>query len=163
MSLCLDSPRHPLVVGKHHYAWTVASGLPLSCLLWPHGVVECLWPFSSCISAAYGRTGPSVRPHAPFRVRTSLCVCMHPCVAVLMGDVSLCLGSRKRPSAGECVIMLGQSTASPCPSAGGGSPCGGMAVTCVIATLDAITVWRSGQWGYRFLSVCEHHYAWTVA
>ena len=51
--------------GMCHYAWTVASGLPLSGLLWPHGVVECLWPFSSCISAAYGRTGPSVRPHAP--------------------------------------------------------------------------------------------------
>ena len=63
---------------------------------------------------------------------------------------------------GECVIMLGQSTASPCPSAGGGSPCGGMSVTCVIATLDAITVWRSGQWGYRFLPVCEHHCAWVV-
>ena len=37
-----------------HHAWTVASGLPLSCRLRPHGVVECLWPFSSCISAAYG-------------------------------------------------------------------------------------------------------------
>ena len=125
-----------------HYAWAVASSLLLSCLLWPHGVVECLCPFSSCILVAYGRTGPSVRLHVPSRVRTSLC--MVGCVC---------------SSAGECVIMLGQSTASPCPSAEGGSRCGGMSGTCIIATLDAITVWRSGQWGYRFLPVCGHYCA----
>ena len=57
-----------LFVGEHHYAWTVACVLSLSCRLWPHGVVKFLWLFSSCILAAYGRTGPSIRPHAPFRV-----------------------------------------------------------------------------------------------
>ena len=144
------------------FPFRLRTSLCLDGRMRPHGVVKCLWPFSSCIAVAYGRTGPSVRPHAPSRVRTSLCVCMHPCVVVLMGDVSLCLGGRKWPSAGECVIMLGQSTASPCPSAGGGSLCGGMSVACVIATLDAITVWRSGQWGYRFLHVCGHHYAGGV-
>ena len=77
--------------------------------------------------------------------------------------VSSCLDGRKRPSARGCVIMLGQSTASPCPSAGGGSRHCGMAVTCVIAALDAITVWRSGQWGYRFLPVCRHHHVCTAA
>ena len=28
-----------------HYTWMVAYGLPLSCLLWPHGVMECLCTF----------------------------------------------------------------------------------------------------------------------
>ena len=95
-----------------------------------------------------GRTGPSVRPHAP-----SLCENI-----IVHVQASFCCRAD-----GGCAIMLGQSTASPCPSAGGGSRCGGMVVTCVIATLDAITVWRSGQWGYRFLPVCGHHCAGAVA
>ena len=140
----MDSPRHSLVVCESHYAWTVAYGLPLSCLLWPYGVVYCLWPFSSCILAAYGRTGPSVRPHAP-SMWANIIVGVH--------------ASFRCRADGGCVSMLGQSTASPCPSAGGGSRHGGMSVTCVIATLDAITVWRSGQWGYRFLPMCGHHCA----
>ena len=59
--------------------------------------------------------------------------------------------------------MLGQSTASPCLSAGGGSRCGEISGTCLFAHLVAITVWRSSQWGYRFLPVCEYHCTWLAA
>ena len=91
--------------GMCHHAWTVASGLPLSCLLWPHGVVYCLWPFSSCILAAYGRTGPSVRPHVP-----SLC-------ANIIVRVHASLRCR---ADGGCIIMLGRLQAAfRCPASCG--------------------------------------------
>ena len=51
----------------------------------------------------------------PSRVQTSLCIvgCVWPSAGVYV----IMLGWSHTAFAGECVIMLGQSTASPCPSA----------------------------------------------